>query len=184
MAFGRGPTGAFARCGGWGPAFGDEGSGAWLGRRALSVVTAAHDGREPETALTGAVLTALDLSDVSDLIAWAAHASPATFATLAPVVMAVAQGGDLRANSLVTMAVEELVLHVRTLSRQLFVDERASFPLAFSGGLLTGRSLVRKRLLSRVKTALPGAHVREEPVVPVRGAVRSGLRALSARVAR
>src|SRR5204862_7320559 len=57
IAYGRGPTGTTARCGGWGPVFGDEGSGAWIGRKALSVVAAASDGREPETALTGAILT-------------------------------------------------------------------------------------------------------------------------------
>ena len=44
VAYGRGPTGSTARCGGWGPVCGDEGSGAWIGRRALSVVTAAADG--------------------------------------------------------------------------------------------------------------------------------------------
>ena len=57
VAFGRSPQGTTARCGGWGPVFGDEGSGAWIGRRALSIVTAAADGRESPTALTGAVLT-------------------------------------------------------------------------------------------------------------------------------
>src|SRR5262249_44982986 len=36
VAYGRSPPGARARCGGWGPAAGDEGSGAWIGRRALS----------------------------------------------------------------------------------------------------------------------------------------------------
>src|SRR5262249_40585781 len=36
VAFGRGPTGATARCGGWGPVCGDEGGGAWIGRKALS----------------------------------------------------------------------------------------------------------------------------------------------------
>ena len=50
IAYGRSPSGVLGRCGGWGVAFGDEGSGAWIGRRALSVVAAAHDGREPETA--------------------------------------------------------------------------------------------------------------------------------------
>ena len=35
VCFGRGPAGAFGRCGGWGPAFGDEGSGAWIGRRVV-----------------------------------------------------------------------------------------------------------------------------------------------------
>lgn len=35
VAFGRGPAGATARCGGWGPVAGDEGSGAWIGRPRL-----------------------------------------------------------------------------------------------------------------------------------------------------
>ena len=81
-AFGRGPSGQSARCGGWGPVCGDEGSGAWIGRRALSVVTAAADGREPETALMGAVLTAAQVNDPRELIAWAAQATPALFASL------------------------------------------------------------------------------------------------------
>src|SRR5437867_5468501 len=105
-AYGRGPAGATARCGGWGPIIGDEGSGAWIGRRALSVVTAAADGREPETALTGAVLTAAQLNETSDLVAWSANAPPSQLATLAPVVLSVAESGDLRANAIVTLAVE------------------------------------------------------------------------------
>ncbi len=180
VGYGRGPAGAFARCGGWGPNCGDEGSGAWIGRRALSIVTAAHDGREPETTLTGAVLTATESNEVADLVGWAAAATPATLATLAPVVMQMAQGGDLRANSLVTLAVEELVLHARTLARQLFGDERATVPLALGGGLLSKGTLLRKRMVHRLKTAVPGAQVHEEDVVPVRGAVRGALRLLGA----
>ena len=181
VGYGRGPTGAFARCGGWGPHIGDEGSGQWIGRRALSIVTAAHDGREPETALSGAVLTAAQVNEVADLIPWGAAATPADLATLAPVVMSVAQSGDLRANSLMTLAVEELVLHARTLARQLFVDERAAVPLALGGGLLDKGTLLRKRMVTRLKTAVPGAILREEDVLPVRGAVRAALRLLGVR---
>ena len=177
IAWGRGPTGATARCGGWGPICGDEGSGVWLGRRALSVVTAAYDGREMETALTGAVLTATECADVSELVPWAAHASAAELAGLARVVLQVAQGGDLRANSLVSLAVEELVLHARTLARQLFVDERVAIPMALGGGLMVRGSLLRKRMYARLKTALPGAALRDDEVVPVRGAVAAALRA-------
>jgi glucosamine kinase len=176
IAWGRGPTGATARCGGWGPVCGDEGSGVWIGRRALSVVTAAYDGREMETALTGAVLTATECADVSELVPWAAHAAPAELAALARVVLQVAQGGDLRANSLVSLAVEELVLHARTLARQLFVDERVAIPMALGGGLMARGSLLRKRMYARLKTALPGAALRDDEVVPVRGAVAAALR--------
>lgn len=176
VAFGRGPTGTTARCGGWGPVCGDEGSGAWIGRRALSVVTAAADGREPETALTGAILTAAEVNETSDLIGWAANATPGQLATLAPVVLSVADAGDLRANALVTLTVEELVLHVRALARQLFGDERAALPVALSGGMLSRGSTLRKRLEHRLKSAVPGAQVSSEPVVPARGAVRAALR--------
>jgi glucosamine kinase len=99
------------------------------------------------------------------------------------VVLAIAQGGDLRANSLVTLAAEELVLHIRALARQLFGDERAAVPLALSGGLLSKGSLLRKRLVQRVKAAVPGAQLREEEVVAVRGAVRDALRHLAASTA-
>jgi glucosamine kinase len=176
VAFGRGPTGATARCGGWGPVCGDEGSGAWIGRRALSVVTAAADGREPETALTGAILTAAQVNETSDLIGWAANATPAQLATLAPTVLSVADSGDLRANALVSLTVEELVLHVRALARQLFGDERASVPVALTGGMLARGNALRKRLEHRIKSAVPGATVSAEPVIPARGAVRAALR--------
>lgn len=178
VAFGRGPSGAVARCGGWGAVCGDEGSGAWVGRRALSVVTAAADGREPETALMGAVLTAAQVNEPRELIAWAAQATAAQLASLAPVVSSVADAGDLRANALISLAVEELVLHVRALARQLFGDERAATPVAFSGGMLKRSSTLRKRLEHRLKSAVPGAQVHGADVDAARGAVRSALRYL------
>ena len=178
VAFGRGPTGTVVRCGGWGPNCGDEGSGAWIGRRALSVLTASHDGREPETRLVGAVLTALELEDVNDLIAWAAAATPQQLAALAVPVVSLASERDLRANSICTLAAEELVLHVRTLARQLFVDERAAVPVALAGGMLKRGSFLRRLVEHRLKTAVPGSHLHGEEVVPARGAVKLAKKAL------
>ena len=177
VAYGRGPTGTLQRCGGWGPVCGDEGSGAWIGRRALSVVTASHDGREPGTKLLGALLTALQLDEVEQLIPWAAAASPRDFAALAVPVTTLAAEGDLRANSLCTIAAEELVLHVRTLARQLFVDERAAVPVALAGGLLTRGSFLRRLVEHRLKSAVPGSHLHGDAVQPARGAIKRARRA-------
>jgi glucosamine kinase len=175
IAFGRGPTGAEARVGGWGPVCGDEGSGAWIGRRALSVVTASVDGREPETSLVGAVLTAAELNEPGELVGWAASATPAQLATLAAVVVSTAAGGDLRANSILDLAAEELALHVRTLARQLFADERAACSVALAGGLLKAGSALRKRLEHRLKSSTPGAQIIAGEVRPERGAMRAAL---------
>jgi glucosamine kinase len=176
IAYGKGPTGVMARCGGWGPVIGDEGGGSWIGRRALGVAAASHDGREPESALTEALTNALALESLEQLIPWAASATPADFGKLAPVVLEIAATGDLRANSLVTLAVEELALHIRTLARKLFSDERAAFRLAMHGGLLAPKSLLRRRLEQRLKSIAPGASVLTERVVPERGAVKFAMR--------
>lgn len=176
IAYGKGPTGVMARCGGWGPIIGDEGGGAWIGRRALGVAAASFDGREPESSLGNAICTALGVEAIERLIPWAAAATPADFAKIAPVVLEVAATGDLRANSLVTLAVEELALHVRTLARKLFSDERAAFRLAMHGGLIAPKSLLRRRLEQRLKSIAPGATVLAERVVPERGAARLAMR--------
>jgi glucosamine kinase len=176
VAYGRSPAGEIVRCGGWGPAFGDEGSGGWIGRRALSIVAASSDGREPPTALLFPILAATECEDVQDLIPWAAAADARAYATLAPVVFSAASAGDPRANALVTLAAEELVLHVRALARQLFTDERAAVTVALSGGLMDRGSPLRKRLEQRLKSAVPGAQLRSEEVLPARGALRAAAR--------
>jgi len=176
IAYGRSPSGSLVRCGGWGPTFGDEGGGGWIGRRALSIVAASSDGREPATALLFPILAATQCEDVQDLIQWAAKADARAFASLVPAVFSTASSGDPRASALVTLAAEELVLHVRALARQLFGDERAAVAVALSGGLMERGSILRKRLEQRLKSAVPGAQVRAEDVLPARGALRAAAR--------
>lgn len=180
IAYGRSPSRVIARCGGWGPAFGDEGSGAWVGRKALAIVASAADGREPQTALTGAVLTAAQVNHPPQLIPWGIAATPNELAALAPVVFNVAASGDMRANALVGLAVEELVLHIRALAFKLFGDDRAATPVALAGGLLHKGSFLRKKLEQRLKSAVPGAQVRTGEIVAARGAVKTALMSLGA----
>lgn len=171
IAHGRSPNRVKARCGGWGPSFGDEGSGAWIGRKALAIVASAADGREPATALTGSILTAAQVNEPTELIPWGIAATPKELAQLAPVVFNCATSGDVRANALVGLAVEELVLHIRALALKLFGDDRAEVPLALTGGLLQKGSLLRKRLEHRLRSAVPGAAIRANEIIPARGAV-------------
>ena len=184
IAYGRSPSRVIARCGGWGPAFGDEGSGAWIGRKALAIVASAADGREPQTALTGAVLTAAQVNEPPQLIPWGIAAKPNELAALAPVVFNAASSGDMRANALVGLAVEELVLHIRALALKLFGDDRAAIPVAFSGGLLHKGSFLRKRVEQRLKSAVPGATVRPGEIIAARGALKEALTKLGAAATR
>jgi len=53
--------------GGWGPIAGDEGSGAWLSRRALRAVAYASDGRGPSTLLTDLACAYFHVTSADDL---------------------------------------------------------------------------------------------------------------------
>ena len=149
---------------------------AWIGRRAREIVAASSDGREPATGPALPYSRRNPCEDVQDLIQWAAAADARAFASLVPAVFSTASSGDPRASALVTLAAEELVLHIRALAKQLFVDERAAVPVALSGGLMQKGSLLRKRLEQRLKSAVPGAQVRADDVLPARGALRAAAR--------
>lgn len=83
--------GQVQRIGGHGFVLGDEASGAWLGRQALSLALHMHDGLAPQGAL-GAQLWAR-FGTVTALLAFARDARPADFATLAPMVLAQDRAG-------------------------------------------------------------------------------------------
>ena len=141
IAWGRGEDGRTARVGGWGHLLGDEGSGYALGLGALRAAARAHDGRGPETRLLRRVLEHTGLDSPEALIAWAATASKAAIAALAPLVASAAAEGDAVARTLVDEAARELAGHAAALHRRLG-PWSAPPPIALAGGLLApGRPL-------------------------------------------
>ncbi|MBV2360054.1 ATPase [Thalassococcus sp. CAU 1522] len=90
VAFQQGGTVRFA--GGYGLMLGDEASGAWLGRAAVSAVLAARDGIGPATALTEALQDSV--GDSAALLDLGRSATPRDFGALAPRVTQAAGTGD------------------------------------------------------------------------------------------
>lgn len=78
--------------GGWGIAVGDEASGAWLGRSALSMALWAHDGLDPQTDMSRTILA--EMNGPKGVIEFARTARPDEFARIAPSVCALAEAGD------------------------------------------------------------------------------------------
>ena len=68
IAYGVNEHGFAARSGGWGYVIGDEGSGYWIGRQALTAVVREADGRGPRTRLTPLVLEHFQLARVDGLV--------------------------------------------------------------------------------------------------------------------
>lgn len=151
MAWARDEAGASHRTGGWGEIVGDEGSGYWIGRQVLGAVSKSIDGRAEPTGLVAGVfnLLGLDLGDkVNQLEGWAAELSePRTqIAALAPVVLNLAEHGDVTAQAIADAAADELAWHVRTMERQLAAPAMA---WSYAGGLFQS-AVLREAVVARI----------------------------------
>jgi len=88
IAIARKKDGAMIRVGGWGPVFGDEGGGFWIGREAISAALRANDaGTFP--GFVRAVATGLGLRHITDVpVAWkSGEVDVRSVAALAQVVI-------------------------------------------------------------------------------------------------
>src|SRR6059036_1381767 len=115
VAYARDPAGELRRAGGYGWQLGDQGGGYWLGRRALDVAARSQDGRGEGSTLLARLLGALGLQHFDDLVRWAATATPAQMAALAPHVLNAAREGEVVARQAVDDAARELVELVAVL---------------------------------------------------------------------
>jgi glucosamine kinase len=140
------------RADGLGWLLGDEGSGVWLGRRALVAMLAALDGRAAPTELTGPLAAAIlgeetEAADLQALVAAVyarvAEAGPAWLATLAPLIDTAARQGDQVARDILREAARRLARTARVVGA---VDGRQedTRPLVLAGSLLTEQTMLAR----------------------------------------
>jgi N-acetylglucosamine kinase-like BadF-type ATPase len=169
IVYGRNAVGEAARAGGWGHMIGDEGSGYWIGREALSAVMRAFDGRGPETHLTAAILEHLNLNDESRLprIVYDRETPRMTVAAMGPIVQRAATEGDAVARRILERAADELVLGAHSVASRLEMrgDE---FTFFLAGGAFRVVPWLAGELSRRLVEVAPRCEVdilNEEPAV-------------------
>jgi N-acetylglucosamine kinase-like BadF-type ATPase len=181
IAYGRDANGRIARAGGWGFAVSDEGSGHWIGRRAISAILSAHD-QGLETALTAMILQAWKLNTIDELVQQANSTPPPDFPRLFPIVLRAAAEGDSTARDLLNDAGANLAALAAIVVRRLAPDTPAAMlpvsmppvatlPVAMSGSVFRQSPDVRQVFYNTLQTSLPGLDVRQDIVDPIEGAL-------------
>jgi N-acetylglucosamine kinase-like BadF-type ATPase len=177
IAWGRNAAGEIARAGGWGWHLGDEGSGFWIGERAIRAVMRAFDGRGPATALEKPLYEHFRIARPEAIVRelYDREYPRHHVATFAVEVEKAAEAGDAVARKLLTDASGELVLAAKTVVARLRLEE-SPYDVVLAGG--TFRAL--PSLEASVQAALSGGQARvarleEEPAM---GAVKLALEEL------
>jgi N-acetylglucosamine kinase-like BadF-type ATPase len=169
IAWARPASGAAVRVGGWGLLLGDEGSGYDIALSALRAVARSADGRSGPTALTSVMLTETRVADADDLRAWAAAATKARIAALAPQVIACAERGDATAADILTSAISALA-HMATAAADR--TGVASPTFALTGGLIALGGPLRRPLTEALGDRFPSARFTDRVVDAALGAAR------------
>ncbi|WP_308564268.1 BadF/BadG/BcrA/BcrD ATPase family protein [uncultured Klebsiella sp.] len=161
LVIGTGSQGAvwdgsgFHCVGGWGLLLSDHGSGSLLGHQALRLALQAHEGLQPMTPLTHALMAQFDHSPQS-LLSWSASASPAQWGQFSPLIFAHAAENDSNGVALVKARADETTLLINHLTHQ------GDYPVALMGGLAEPllpwlAPEVQRQIVPPAQNALAGA---------------------------
>lgn len=161
-----------ARVGGWGELVGDEGSGYWIGVRALRACSRMSDGRQPVGPLLAIITQELGLAAPLDLVdvvhnRWAGDRG--RIAALTPLVAEAARGGDEAATVIMAEAAAELVLLVETTRAALDFPPGETVPLSCSGGVF-GAAELRSEFDRLIEASAVDYQLRPALLSPVLGA--------------
>ncbi|HSI04295.1 MAG TPA: BadF/BadG/BcrA/BcrD ATPase family protein [Myxococcota bacterium] len=134
--------------GGYGFPISDEGSGAALGLSAIRHALRALDGRSRSTPLSQEVTRQFD-HVTARMVAWMDEATPADYATFAPLVMDYAENGDEIARSIVSEAAGHVERFIET------IYARGATRLSLAGGLSSRmRPWLRARIVDKLSPPL------------------------------
>jgi len=167
MAYARNTTGEESRAGGWGPLFGDEGSGYLLALAGLRAAAQAADGRGPSTSLLPAFLDRLKITEPPALVTtlYSPIWDRRRIAELASVVTAAADAKDDVAAGLVQNAVDELTKTVVAAASRLTWQSPPC--VAMTGGLVANAAHLQLRLKESLAATgrFSGASLVLEPAI-------------------
>lgn len=170
---GRNLRGRHATAGGWGPLAGDEGSGAWMARRALQAVAKATDGRGPRTSLVEAACVFFNVAAPEDL-ATAVYAPSITNQRIAGFgrrVIEAARRRDAVSREIVESAGRELAQAAGAVTRKLRM-QREPFAVGYVGGVFAAGELILQPLREELLAVAPRAQLVQPALAPAEAAAR------------
>jgi N-acetylglucosamine kinase-like BadF-type ATPase len=154
--------------GGWGRAFGDEGSGYYLGLEALKSLTLHFDRRGGSDLLVEMLAREFDLNSREKIIA-AVYQDKFEIPKIAPFVLQAAEQHDEVALRILHTAARELTEQARNLVERLQVTGKIG--LAFFGGLIERKNVYSNMLTAKIRERIPSAEIKLPARSPAEGAV-------------
>jgi N-acetylglucosamine kinase-like BadF-type ATPase len=170
VAFGTNQRGEITRAGGWGRMVSDEGSGHWIGQRAVAKCLCAVDqGRSSQ--LVTAIMKHWSIASREQLVLRCHREPLPNFAGLFPIVLMVAEAGDPLANEILSAAAIELARITQVVLRRLCYGNSIQ-QVAMTGSVFANSSRVRHVFGNVLRAYRPEIQIRLSTRQPIEGALQ------------
>ena len=164
--------------GGWDYLLGDDGSGFWIGKKALQAVCLSIDGFNSKSLLHSMILKKLKIKTEKDLMQEIYKSEMIkNIASLAPLVEIAAKTGDKTAKNILFQASNELVIRANLAIKKLNLKNK-KFPLVLSGAVFKSKIILTK-VKKDIKIIAPKANFIRPKQEPVIGAMKLALEQIS-----
>lgn len=176
IAFGRNERGDYARAGGWGRFVSDEGSGHWIGQRAIIECLQALDmGRS--SLLIYKIMREWKIATREQLVQRCNRDALPNFSELYPAVLTASAEGDILAGEILSMAATRLARITQTVLRRLWISYSA-IHVTITGGVFTSSPHMAQIFSNLVRSERPEARVHLSEREPYHGAIYLANKAL------
>lgn len=122
--------------GGWGPLLGDEGSGYYMGIKAIKAAISRYEGSGPDTLLLRNVLECFEINDINLLksVVYRDGLPTKKIASLSRAVLAGAKAGDRVCLDIINDSAEQLYKMAELIIKKLKMTD-AQYDLCLTGGI-------------------------------------------------
>lgn len=172
IAHGMNKNGVMARCGGFGPGIGDDGSAYWIAIKTINAYTKQKEGRMEITPLYDLIEEKYKISykyEIVDIVFNQLKFNRTELAKFSIVCAEAAKLGCEICKGIFEEAAKEIFSHIRVLVKELNLKE--DFVISYSGGVFKAGNLVLRPLKDLIEKSGLKCSLQEPQLSPWDGSV-------------
>lgn len=172
IAYGRNAEGKLARCGGFGPGIGDDGSAYWIALRTINEYTRQKDGRSEKTVLVDILEKEYNISykyEIVDIAFNRLKFNRTELAKFSTICFLAAEAGCLACKKIFKDAARAIFEHIYAISKELNFNEE--FVVSYTGGVFKAGKHVLEPLNEMIKESGLKCYLQEPELDPWNGSV-------------
>ncbi|WP_066890125.1 N-acetylglucosamine kinase [Clostridium nigeriense] len=172
IAYGRNAEGKLARCGGFGPGIGDDGSAYWIALKTINEYTKQKDGRKEKTVLVDILEKEYGITyryEIVEIVFNKLKFNRTEIAKFSTICYLAAEAGCPACKGIFREVAKSIFEHINAISKELnFNDE---FVVSYTGGVFKAGKHVLEPLKEMIKESGLKCYLQEPALDPWNGSV-------------